>query len=252
MSDAPPVLVTGCASGIGHAVAARLVADGRTVIGLDRHADGPDGVDTRACDLADAAAIDAALAALPDALGGVASVAGVPGTHPPDRVLAVNLLAPRRLGAALLPRIVRGGAIVHVASVAAHRSDRSDEDVKTVLDTEDDATAQAWLTDAGRGGSPTYDFTKKALLALTLRHARTGLAHGVRAVSVSPGPTDTPILGDFTQSMGQDRMDAATGIVGRYGHPGDMAPLIAFLLSEEASWINAIDIRVDGGLLGVR
>jgi NAD(P)-dependent dehydrogenase (short-subunit alcohol dehydrogenase family) len=246
-----PVVVTGSASGIGHALAARLLAEGIEVIGLDLQATGPDGIDARACDLSDPVAIDTVVGALPDVLGGLACVAGIPGTHPPGRVLAVNLLAPRRLADELGPRIARGGAIVHVASVAAQRSDRPQADVDEVLNGQD-AAAHDWLARTGLDGSATYDFTKKALLELTRRHARAGLARGVRAVSVSPGPTQTPILEEFAETMGQDRMDAAVQIVGRHGRPDDVAPLIAFLLGEQAGWINAVDVRVDGGLLGVR
>jgi NAD(P)-dependent dehydrogenase (short-subunit alcohol dehydrogenase family) len=267
-----PVVVTGCASGIGAAVAELLVSRGIPVIGLDVRAVGPDGVDLRACDLSDPDAIDDAVAHLPARIAGLASVAGVPGTHPGERIVAVNLLAPRRLGAALLPRIAPGGAIVNVASVAAQRSDRTDEDVAAVLDAAEstapgraapspgptadtpssDARAQALVAAHGLDGTATYDFTKKALLALTRRQAREGVARGVRALSVSPGPTETPILGDFERTMGADRMAAAAAIVGRHGRPQDNAPLIAFLLSQDATWINAVDIPVDGGLLGIR
>jgi NAD(P)-dependent dehydrogenase (short-subunit alcohol dehydrogenase family) len=240
-----PILVTGSASGIGAAVAGLLRDAGHEVVGLDLR-----DADVR-CDLSDAAAIDAAIEQLPARLGGVASVAGVPGTHPPQRVLAVNLLAPRRLGAALLGRVAPGGAIVHVASVAAQRSARTDDEVSLVLDA-DDATAQDWLARVGLDGAAAYDFSKKALLALALRQAREGLATGVRALSVSPGPTETPILADFAATMGEDRMQAASQVVGRHGRAEDVAPLIAFLLSEQASWVNAVDVRVDGGLLGVR
>lgn len=246
-----PYLVTGCASGIGREVATELLAAGHAVIGLDVAGEGPDGADVRACDLSDAAAVDAAVAALPDRLAGVASVAGVPGTHPPARVLAVNLLAPRRLGAALLPRIAADGAIVHVASVAAGRSDRGDDDVRTVLGLADE-DAQAWLAREALAGSPTYDFTKKALVALACVQARDGLAHGVRSLSVSPGPTHTPILADFEATMGADRMSAAAQVVGRHGRPDDIAPLITFLLSPRGRWVNAVDVRADGGLLGTR
>lgn len=247
-----PVVVTGAASGIGAAVARLLVAGGVPVIGLDLRAVGPAGVDARACDLSDPVAIDAAVTALPERIAGLASVAGVPGTHPPERIVAVNLLAPRRLGAALGPRIVPGGAIVNVASVAAQRSEATDLQVAAILDAPDDAGAQAAVAALGLDGTTTYDLTKKALLALSVRQARGGLVRGVRALSVSPGPTETPILGDFERTMGADRMAAAVAVVGRHGRPEDMAPPIAFLLSQDARWINAVDLPVDGGLLGVR
>lgn len=250
MSD--PVVVTGSASGIGAAVAALLLARGVPVIGLDLRAEGPLGIDARACDLSDAAAIDAAVAGLPATLGGLASVAGVPGTHPVERIVAVNLLAPRRLGALLGPRIVPGGAIVNVASVAAQRSEATPEQVGAILAAGDDDAVAAAVLAHGLDGTATYDLTKKVLLALSVQQAREGLARGVRALSVSPGPTETPILGDFERTMGADRMAAAVAVVGRHGRPDDNAPPIAFLLSQDARWINAVDLPVDGGLLGVR
>jgi NAD(P)-dependent dehydrogenase (short-subunit alcohol dehydrogenase family) len=140
---------------------------------------------------------------------------------------------------------------VHVASVAAGRSDRTDDDVRTVTGLPDDE-AQAWLAASGLDGSGTYDFTKKALVALACAQARDGLARGVRVLSVSPGPTHTPILADFEATMGADHMSAAEQVVGRHGRPDDIAPLITFLLSPAARWVNAVDVRADGGLLGTR
>jgi NAD(P)-dependent dehydrogenase (short-subunit alcohol dehydrogenase family) len=236
----PDVLVTGAASGIGAAVAALLEAQGTTVTGLDLQ-----GTDI-ACDLSDAEAIDAVVRDL-GPLDGLVNCAGIPGTHPPARILAVNLLAPRRLAAGLDVR----GAVVDVASVAALRSQRTAEDVAHVLAT-DDAGAQAWLAEAGLDGTATYDFTKQALVALSLHRAKTWLSRGVRSVSVSPGPTATPILTDFEQTMGADRMAAAAALVGRHGEPADIAPLIAFLLSDGARWINGVDVRADGGVIATR
>jgi NAD(P)-dependent dehydrogenase (short-subunit alcohol dehydrogenase family) len=248
---AAPVVVTGCASGIGRAVCEALLEDGTPVIGLDLRADAPAGADARACDLADAAAIDAAVAGLPDRLGGLANVAGVPGTHPPDRVLAVNVLAPRRLAEALAPRLAPGDAVVHVASVAAGRSTRGPADVAGVLDATDEG-AQGWLRDAALDGAEAYDFSKLALVTLAARQAAAWLPRGVRCLSVSPGPVETPILGDFAQTMGAERLDAARSVVGRHARPDDIGGVVAFALSRGARWVNAIDLRVDGGLLGVR
>lgn len=69
---------------------------------------------------------------------------------------------------------------------------------------------------------------------------------------MSPGPIETPILRDFTDTMGQASMDAAISAVGRHGTPREVAAVVVFALSEGASWLNAVDLRVDGGLLSVR
>lgn len=242
----PEIAVTGSASGIGLAVADALRADGVSVIGLDIS----DGAELH-CDLADAGSVDAALAALPPGLDGLVNCAGVPGTHPPERVLAVNLLGPRRLASGLADRLVRGSAVVDVASVAALRSTRTAEDVATVLGAGDEE-AQRWLGATGMDGSQTYDFSKQALVALTLHRAGAWLPRGVRSVSVSPGPTVTPILDDFEATMGADRMAAAERLVGRHGEPEDIAPLVCFLLSGAARWVNGVDIRADGGVIATR
>lgn len=246
-----PVVVTGAASGIGRSVCELLVAEGRNVIGLDLQAVDAVGVRVLGCDLSDPAAIEAAIEALDDQLGGLVNCAGVPGTHPPQRVLAVNLLAARRLSEALAGRVVSGGAVVNVASVAANRSDRSEDEVAAVL-AADDAGALEWLARIGLDGPAAYDFSKKALVALTLVHSARWLGAGVRCVSVSPGPTVTPILSDFEASMGADRLAAAAEAAGGHAHPEDVAAVVAFLLSPAARWVNGIDLRVDGGVIGSR
>lgn len=247
-----PVLVTGVASGIGRATAIALAAAGARVIGTDLRAEGPGDIsDVIACDLTDPAAIDGLIAALPEKLGGVACVAGVPGTAPPETVVRVNLLAARRLGAGLIPRVEFPGAIVHVASIAQFRSPVAGDEVGSLLAL-DDVEILRWLQRRGLDGTQAYDFSKQALVALVRLQAQAGLPRGVRVLSVSPGPVQTPILNDFRATMGADRMDAAARVVGRHGHPDDVAPMIAFLLSEQARWVNAIDVLVDGGLIGVR
>jgi NAD(P)-dependent dehydrogenase (short-subunit alcohol dehydrogenase family) len=52
--------------------------------------------------------------------------------------------------------------------------------------------------------------------------------------------------------MGDAAIDTATAEAGRLAEPDDIAPVIAFLLSPEAGWVNGVDLRVDGGLVGSR
>ena len=246
------VLITGAAAGIGAALAGMCARSGYEVIGLDRIPCDIAGVEAVVCDLADAAAIDAAVSALPEKVDAVASVAGIPGTHPPARVLAVNLLGPRRLIAGVLPRMRPGGAVVTVASVAAHRNVVPPAGITALLGAQAPGDIAAWLSRYPLTGGQAYDTSKHALVRWTRLLAAELLPTGIRAVSVSPGPVETGILTDFAATMGQAALDRSAGTVGRHARPGEIAAVIDFALSDAASWVNGIDIPVEGGLLAAR
>ncbi|MEW6472036.1 MAG: coniferyl-alcohol dehydrogenase [Actinomycetota bacterium] len=245
-----PVVVTGAASGIGAATVARLIAAGRPVIGLDRQP--ARGCPTVLCDLARPETIDAAVGELPGEIGGLANVAGVPGTFPAELVMRVNVLGLRHLTEALLPRLVSGSAVVNVASVAAVRNPAPRELVAELLATPSFDAGVAWCLEHPLDAPSAYRFSKQVLIEWTLQASAAWRRRGVRVVSVSPGVVDTPILPDFRASMGDDAIDAATAEAGRLAEPHDIAPVIAFLLSPDARWVNGVDLRVDGGLVGGR
>ncbi|WP_037357480.1 SDR family oxidoreductase [Amycolatopsis orientalis] len=245
---AHPVLVTGAASGIGAALAARLVRDGRPVIGLDRADAVPAGVEPLRCDLADPGSIDAAIQALPPRLGGIAHVAGVPGTAPAATVLAVNWLAPRKLTAALAPSL-RDSAIVSIASLAGHHPDYTDQ-IDELAELDDDAL-QSWAVQEGLTGPSAYDLSKKLLIRYGKVLAARLLPQGVRSNTISPGPVETPILSDFQASM-NGSVERSENLVGRHARDEEIAAPAAFLLSPDASWINGVDLIADGGLIAAR
>jgi NAD(P)-dependent dehydrogenase (short-subunit alcohol dehydrogenase family) len=250
MTSAAPIVVTGAASGIGAATVARLAANGRTVIGLDRQParDCP----TVLCDLARPETIGAAVAELPEELGGLANVAGVPGTFPAELVMRVNVLGLRHLTETVLPRLVAGSAVVNVASVAAVRDPRPRGEVAALLATPSFEAGLAWCLDHPLDAPSAYRFSKQVLIEWTLQASAAWRPRGIRVVSVSPGVVDTPILPDFRASMGDAAIDTATAEAGRLAEPDDIAPVIAFLLSPDAQWVNGVDIRIDGGLVGGR
>jgi NAD(P)-dependent dehydrogenase (short-subunit alcohol dehydrogenase family) len=244
------ILVTGAASGIGRSLTEQLLAAGHDVLGADRDPTGvPSGATAIRVDLTDPAQI-AALVEEAVMLDGLANVAGVPGTAPPETVLRVNFLGTRRLTDALLPRLQRGGAVVNVASLAGRRP-VCDDDTAWRLQGADDEEILRWAKEAGLDGSDAYDLSKKLLVAWTKATAAAQLGHGVRVCALSPGPIETPIIEDFRTSMGAS-VDGTVGIVGRLGRSDEVAAAAAFLLSPAASWVNGVDLELDGGLLAAR
>ncbi|PKK14021.1 coniferyl-alcohol dehydrogenase [Thermomonospora sp. CIF 1] len=246
------IVVTGAASGIGRALADRLLAAGDQVVGLDR-APCPERITTSLqVDLGDAEAVRAAVSSLAGPVDGIANVAGVPGTAPPEVVLSVNLLGARVLTEALLPQLTEGAAVVNVASVAAHRNTVPPEALDELIEADGAAAIDAWLTRHPLSGPAAYDTSKAAMVAWTERLAARLLPRRVRALSISPGPVQTPILDDFRTTMGADRFDGAVALLGRHGTAGEIAAVVAFALSADASWLNGVDIPVEGGLYAAR
>ena len=70
---------------------------------------------------------------------------------------------------------------------------------------------------------------------------------GLRANTVSPGTVATPLLGDFTESMGAQVIEGARSWAGRHARPEEVADAIVFLASPAASWISGVELPVDGG-----
>jgi NAD(P)-dependent dehydrogenase (short-subunit alcohol dehydrogenase family) len=250
-----PIVVTGAGSGIGAALARRLVTSGHHVVGVDRSTYGvPDGAERLACDLADAGEVARAVAAVGDragtgGVGGLAAVAGVPGSAPPSVVYAVNIVGLRRFVAATAPLLAPGSAVVLVSSMAGYRGAATPDEVVGYLGL-DDEELQARLEATGLDGPEAYQLSKQLVHHLAVDLAARLHPSGVRAVSLSPGPVETPILGDFRSTM--PTLDEASRLVGRNAQPDEIAAVAEFVLSPAASWLNGLDVRLDGGLTALR
>lgn len=243
------IVVTGAASGIGAATAARFARAGARVIGVDRQV--PEcATDIVRADLSTSrGAAEAARSILVRAtvIDGLANIAGVPGTAPWRTVLAVNVLGLRALTTALLPALTDGGFVVNLASAVGDGWAERATSIRRFLEHASDEEALASVEHDPAVTGNSYRFSKECVRVLTQTVAA-GAIGRVRVNSVSPGPVSTPILEDFKLDHGVDKVEGAIRLTGGAATPESIAEVVAFLASPAARWINGSDIRVDGGL----
>ena len=248
-SEQRKVVVVGAGSGIGAALAAHFHANGDHVLAVDLRLNDTPASEHAQCDLRDPGSI----AELTGRIGGgwdlLAHVAGVPGTATADDVLAVNYLGMRLMTEAMLPLLRRGGSVVAVASIAGIGWEQRLDTLSELLEATDSEAVRKWQARQDPD-YPVYTSSKQAVLLYAKRLAGPALAkYGVRVNTVSPGPVETPILVDFERSMGKDVLDVLRSTYGRHGTVDDIVPVIAFLGSRAAQWINGQDVHVDSGFV---
>ncbi len=237
-------VVTGGGSGIGLATARRLRSEGARLVIADiddvagqRVADELDGLFVRT-DVADRDQVEALFAAAHDTYGSIDVAFNNAGISPPsdDSILSTDLEAWRLVNdvnltsvylccKAVLPymRAQRRGSIINTASFVA------------VLGS---ATSQIAYT-ASKGG----------VLALSRELGVQFAREGIRVNALCPGPVNTPLL---TELFAKDPERAARRLVhvpmGRFAEPEELAAAVAFLASDDASFITATTFLVDGGV----
>jgi len=225
-------LVTGAASGIGAAVARRLLAEGARVASFDLHAEAPEEVLAIAGDVSRSADVDAAVARLEGELGRIDVLvcsAGVPGDSLRTvdvvdeewrRVMGINADGVFYCNRAVLPGMVeRGyGRIVNVASIA------------------------------GKEGNPmagAYSASKAAVIGMTKAIGKDVARTGVLVNCVAPAVIETPILDGITQEHIDYMVERIP--MGRMGEPEEVAALVCWLASEECSFSTGATYDISGG-----
>jgi NAD(P)-dependent dehydrogenase (short-subunit alcohol dehydrogenase family) len=255
MSDAKPMsdltgkvaLVTGAASGIGHAASIRLAEAGAAVMCADLDGDGAkltsetiNGAGGSAAslqlDVTDESAVEKSLQQTLDALGGfdiLFNNAGI-GNIDYERTLDVNqngVYYGLRHGCALLAER-GGGAVVNTASIAG---------------------LQGLVTPAPmgagmiEGGGVAYIASKHAVVGMTRQYAIAYAQLGVRVNAVAPGYIDTPMTEMIRDGSVIQNCYEELHPMGRLGRPEEIADAVVFLSSDRASFITGHTLPVDGG-----
>ncbi|MGW6025219.1 SDR family NAD(P)-dependent oxidoreductase [Streptomyces sp. NPDC055099] len=233
------VIVTGAASGIGRAVASRIVREGGRVIAVDISADGlaalaadlGEALVPVTADITEAASAETLVAAADGRVDALANVAGVmdddAAVHEVDdttweRVMRINVEGPMRLMRAVVPGMlaVGGGRIVNVVSEAALR---------------------------GSAAGAAYTTSKHALVGLTRSSAYQYAGTGVQINAVAPGAVATGIAMPAPAPFGSARTAKMRVAIPRLAMADELAASITFLLSKDAVNINGAILPSDGG-----
>ena len=241
-------LAIGGATGIGRHTCEQLMAAGHDVILMDRIA--PEFTVTQyiPTDLTDKAQVDAGLAQLEGNIDGLLNIAGLPPREGlTSRIIAVNWVGLEYITEKVLPHINDGGVIINLASKAGQFWQQNLEQVKSLLSLHNWDEIDGWCEAQGIEHVRAYNLSKEAMIVWTKLLAARLIERRIRVVSISPAAVSTGILDDFMKAFG-DKVAVNLKKVGRPGNAEEIASTILAVANPANSWLNGIDIQLDGGM----
>jgi 3-oxoacyl-[acyl-carrier protein] reductase len=251
LADAPKrsngrvALVTGGAMGIGAAIVERLASDGFTVVVADRDVSAAEETAGKcrsagfralamSVDVGNSSSIASLFETIAAEVGRcdvLVNNAGIAKTYPFCEypidhwraVMDINVSGPMLLTqeAARHMKKERWGRIVNIASVSGMRAS------------------------AGRAA---YGTSKSAVIGLTRQAAIELAEFGITANAIAPGPIETPMVAALHSQVTRDNYLRAVPM-GRYGAPAEIASVVSFLASDDASYVTGQTLAVDGGFI---
>lgn len=244
-------LITGAASGIGAATAVKFATEGAVVMCADINAGGAEATaeavraagghaSALALDVSNEDAVRESLAVTVEQLGALDIVfnnAGIGGDGDWDRTIAINLSGVYyglRHGAPFLAQR-GGGVIVSTASIAG---------LVALTGPPAPPNPDAVPQYPGVGA---YVAAKHGVAGLTRQYAIAYGAHNVRVNAVAPGYIETPMTAGLRENEVAKRYLESLHPIGRLGNAEEVATVVAFLASDEASFVNGVVLPVDGG-----
>ncbi|MBH46369.1 MAG: short-chain dehydrogenase [Flavobacteriaceae bacterium] len=233
-------VITGGSSGIGKAIVETLYAQGAKVFNFDLN-EFPQNIETEVTtivtDITQEKELKESLKGLPESIdilvnnAGIGFVGNIEETEEEDfdRLYRVNVKGVFNCVKALLPKLKNnGGVIVNMASIVSH---------------------------IAVNNRFAYTMTKGAVLAMTNAIAKDYLHHGVRCNCVSPARVHTPFVDTYLEKnypgkeLEMFENLSKTQPIGRMGRPDEIADLVLYLCSDEASFITGADFPIDGGFI---
>ena len=235
------ILITGANRGIGHNILKKIATCGYTVIGTSRSKDGADLITETlkdfkgkgiVMDVTNQESIDTSVSQIKDDYGliyGLVNNAGITNDNLLMRmsdeqwntVIETNLTSLYRVTKSVVKDMMkaRTGRIINIGSIVGMM---------------------------GNAGQSNYSATKSGLLGFTKSLAREVSSRNINVNAISPGFIDT----DMTRALSEEQIEALTKNIplGRIASPDEVSSVVAFLLSDDSSYITGENINVNGGL----
>ena len=229
------IIVTGGSSGIGESIIDLLLENHGTVINIDINNNSK--TKTIISDITKNKDVEKVVNSVPDKIdilinnAGIGLVGNIENTNEKDfdKIFEVNVKGLFNITKALIPRMKKdGGTIINMASTAAI---------------------------VGLDDRFAYSASKGAVMSMTNSIAKDYISFGIRCNSISPGRVHTPFVDSYLEKFYPDNKEemfeilSKTQPLGRMAKPSEVASLVLYLCSDEASFITGSDFQIDGGFV---